>query len=454
MTEWVGVGGGAIPGKVNNQSSFPDVTIETQALTSTIPIVWGDLHNSILTGEVKVTANYKKNGGNNAVDNKKSVDIKRVKAPILLGPLSIQECCTTPVTYTAVEADAANKFSWSVSAGTITSGAGTKTITVTPPVDATFSVTCVASRATGLPNYTRTTVLNVARSQPVTPKITAPSFFCTDSIYQICLPALCGMSGATWTVPASLQIVGGQGTTCLKVTPTAGATGGTTGSLSAQAIMTGACTAAGSPAHTFTVYGAEEPPAPQGYITLELESGDACHDPVYKVVWHTTHPYLNGYTSVSPGLVLGGTHPHGDGGNPAPVRITICNVNLCSGKKSCIAFWIDRPYPCIEDIAAPPGTGMQTEPNTDARTEQRTPPRVSDIQTYPNPSSGTVYLSCPVGLSGRADLFDLAGKLLDSAEFDSSDRVSSLTRSPLPKGVYILRIQAGHETITKKIIIQ
>jgi hypothetical protein len=267
------------------------------------------------------------------------------------------------------------------------------------------------------------------------------------------------MTGVNWTPPPSLLIVSGQGTPTVVVTPASGVPGGTTGTITAQAVMAGGCTATVSQ-HNFTIYAAETPPVPQGYITLELESGDPCNDPAYLVVWHTNFPYLNGYTRVSPGIVLGGTHPHGGGGTSQQIKITVCNVNLCSGISSCIVFWVDRPYPCEGDGLSTPqtgGGGGEGSPPivTEERNRRGAGINAEKISVYPNPStSGTFYLACPAGVSGQAALFDCTGKLVGMRPFGASDHAAPLFGSPLQKGVYILHITAANETFTQKIVAQ
>jgi hypothetical protein len=264
------------------------------------------------------------------------------------------------------------------------------------------------------------------------------------------------MAGANWTVPPSLQLLSGQNTRCISVTPEAGTPGGTVANVSAQAVLTGGCSATISQ-RDFTIYIPETPPMPQGYITLELEGGDPCNDPVYVVVWHTTQPYLNGYTSVSPGIVLGG-HPWG---SASQVKITVCHVNLCSGDKSCIEFWIDRPQPCEgESITTPlppviesgeAGSGAAEE-----RNESTPNGRAGDMTLYPNPTTGTFYLSCPKEVSGELRIFDCAGRLLGHKEIYSSGAREHIliSETALPKGVYTVQIQVEKETITKKLIVQ
>ena len=167
-----------------------------------------------------------------------------------------------------------------------------------------------------------------------------------------------------------------------------------------------------------------------------------------------------GYTSVSPGIVLGGNHPIGSGGVSSRIKITVCNVNLCSGISSCTEFWIDRPYPCEEGggFAAPPAGGDSeiTPPlMVGERSVLVTGIHPDEISIYPNPtSSGMFYLTCPVGISGQAILFDYTGKLIGTKPFGGANYATSLVESPLEKGVYFLQIKVANENITKKIVVQ
>jgi hypothetical protein len=263
------------------------------------------------------------------------------------------------------------------------------------------------------------------------------------------------MTGTTWNVPSSLQIISGQGTNCLIVTPANGIADGTTGTITAQAIMVGGCAAVNAPQKNFTIYTSENPPVPQGYITLELDGGGPCDNPVYIVVWHPTQLYLNGYTSVSPGIVLGGTHPHGGGGADR-IKITVCNVNLCSGRKSCIEFWVDRPYPC-GDMGLTTPTLVYTDAfpsDTNDRSEAGPVGEAEEITIYPNPSTGHFYLTNPADFPGHLTLLDYTGRIITNKILPTAGHTSPLTDLPLPKGIYLVQINMENKSITKKIIVQ
>ncbi len=286
-----------------------------------------------------------------------------------------------------------------------------------------------------------------------TPPISAPDYFCKNEIYTICVPASCGMTGVDWTLPPNLDLVSTVNPFCIRVMPATSAPIGSGGVITAQATTTAGCTLSASAPKSFTIYEAETPPAPSGYITLDLDSGDPCDDPVYVVNFHTTHPYRNGYTSVSPGIVLGGNHPigHGGHGEPSePITITVCNVNLCSGKKSCITFEVDPPQPCFgkeegqTDIEEP-GTSIVAAVNFQED---------EAVSVFPNPSDGRFYLSCPANTAGELAVFDSAGRQVTARNFESWNLSDSITGSPLPRGVYFIRIRMAGELITKKLVVQ
>jgi Secretion system C-terminal sorting domain/PKD-like domain len=454
---WIGAAGSSyqgIIGSINGVNTNNTSIVTTSNATATIPIIWGDYYNSTNTDQVSVIVTYKIEGTTYTIKQVKNIRIYRVCPPYITGPASIQQCCNTPVTYTADACDG-NVFTWTITGGTITSGAGTATITVIPSSSANIVLTCTARRSTGIVAYFRTSTFNVVRPQPVTSAIiNAPKYFCKGTEYTLCVSQMCGMTSVKWVIPASLQVVSGQGTSCITVTPAPDAANGATGSISAQGVMSGGCEAKVSPLANFTIYSPETPPVPQGYITLELESGNLCVDPVYRVVWHTNQPYVNGYTSVSPGIILGVDQHGGHAG--MPIRITVCNVNLCSGEKSCIVFMVDPPQPCEGGLVRPEGDDeiMAEHATMHERSNDELNSITESIEVYPNPSSGYTYIKSVAGVNGQAFLYDVTGKLMNTIRFDGSDKAVSLTEYPLPVGVYLLQIKAANEVVTRKVIVR
>lgn len=72
----------------------------------------------------------------------------------------------------------------------------------------------------------------------------------------------------------------------------------------------------------------------------------------------------------------------------------------------------------------------------------------SQISIYPNPTSHEFYID---GKNiSNVEIFDLTGKLVKSTQ----NLTSGINIQDLAKGIYIVKIQSGNNTITKKIIIK
>ncbi|MDN5627807.1 MAG: T9SS type A sorting domain-containing protein, partial [Weeksellaceae bacterium] len=72
------------------------------------------------------------------------------------------------------------------------------------------------------------------------------------------------------------------------------------------------------------------------------------------------------------------------------------------------------------------------------------------IQVYPNPASEVLNIKLNNAQKATFKIFDLAGQLVK--ESSSSDQLAEINISGLPKGVYILNINTGKESVNKKII--
>lgn len=450
---WIGAGvsgPSGLVGSMNGSTSSSLLTLTTSSTSSTANIIWGDFFNSLGSDVVTVTVNYKVGSNNLSVTATKSVTIYRVCPPIIEGPTSVQSCCTAPLTYSIRPGSAcdANVFNWTITSGaTITAGNGTSTITVTPSNNSGFTLTCVARRSSGLTVYSRTSSpFVVTRFSPSTPAFNVPSYMCVGSTYEISVPPLCGMSSVNWTVTGGLQIISGQGSNLIKVKPANGTIGGTMATITAQGVMTGGCIAS-SAQNSIKIFQTNTPPTPQGSYYLELTGGTVCNDPVYSVVWVPSSPFLNGYTSVSPEVILGGRN------STKPIKISVCNVNLCSGVSSCVYFYVSPPQPCLgrddnnEEQAIEPSSEIITERSSVEPTQEA-------FDIFPNPSSGGLFISTSEETDGHAELYNSAGRLISTTALDQTERVYSLTESDLPKGIYFVKIRSSNNSFTKKVIVQ
>lgn len=72
------------------------------------------------------------------------------------------------------------------------------------------------------------------------------------------------------------------------------------------------------------------------------------------------------------------------------------------------------------------------------------------IQVYPNPANEVVNVKLNKAEKASFKLFDFGGKLVK--EITSAKQVTDINITSLPKGVYILNINTGKESVNKKII--
>jgi len=79
-----------------------------------------------------------------------------------------------------------------------------------------------------------------------------------------------------------------------------------------------------------------------------------------------------------------------------------------------------------------------------------------EIQLFPNPTSGLLYLKLPPEMNHQEttlNLYGIKGNLVYSLELQGNSDIN-LKRLNIPSGIYIVRIQTGKGIFTKKIIYQ
>jgi hypothetical protein len=184
-------------------------TITSGAGSKAITVTWDT------PGEQTVSVNYTNGNGCSAgIATIKSVTVNPLPIPTITG---VNSACagTTGVTYTT-ESDMTG-YTWSVSAGgTITSGAGSKAITVTwnTPGAQTVSVNYTNSNGCSAPTATSKNVtVNVL---PV-PVITGVSSVCAGTT-GVSYSTEAGMSNYNWIVSSGGTVTAGAGTNSVTVT--------------------------------------------------------------------------------------------------------------------------------------------------------------------------------------------------------------------------------------------
>ncbi len=83
---------------------------------------------------------------------------------------------------------------------------------------------------------------------------------------------------------------------------------------------------------------------------------------------------------------------------------------------------------------------------------------LSNIRIYPNPARNTLYVSIPA--DNEADLYisllDLTGKevIRRDHDFSSQNNLVTLNLNNLTPGMYFLKVYDGHNSFTKKVIVE
>lgn len=76
----------------------------------------------------------------------------------------------------------------------------------------------------------------------------------------------------------------------------------------------------------------------------------------------------------------------------------------------------------------------------------------SKIQIAPNPTSNSFVINGLNGVQNQVQIIDLTGKMVQ--EFNSVQNNQTLNLGSIPKGTYILKIQSGNFTESKKLIVK
>ena len=183
-------------------------TITAGAGTNLVTVTWNTV------GSETIAVNYTNaNGCTAASPTSKSVAVTPLPTPTITGPSSV--CVgATGVSY-VTEAGKVG-YTWSITGGTITSGAGTNTITVNWTSSGSQTVSVNYSDATGCTALSPTANSVTVNALPV-PVIAGSASVCIGSSGNTYSTAS-GNSGYTWTVSAGGTITAGTGTNIITVT--------------------------------------------------------------------------------------------------------------------------------------------------------------------------------------------------------------------------------------------
>jgi hypothetical protein len=176
-----------------------------------VPIQWGDGSDSTtdmitakMNGSYTLSNPPETFGYFNYLEGSKSITIQRMTAPVISGPSPVTNCDQTNQTYTFTNSTNSNLRVWTVSAGATIIGSNTGTsVTVKPPLQGNYTVTCSIRRSTASANYVKVGSKTVTRKIFTTAsQISGPGTVCTSGAYSITgLEA--GLSLSSWSISNS-----------------------------------------------------------------------------------------------------------------------------------------------------------------------------------------------------------------------------------------------------------
>ena len=98
------------------------------------------------------------------------------------------------------------------------------------------------------------------------------------------------------------------------------------------------------------------------------------------------------------------------------------------------------------------GCGMTAQAQVDAPQIAKTSSgEIVDLSIYPNPvSNGKIYITTHENLTKNVEVYDVLGKKIIAASIFGKE----LNISKLTAGIYILKIQEGKHSSTRKLVVR
>jgi hypothetical protein len=78
------------------------------------------------------------------------------------------------------------------------------------------------------------------------------------------------------------------------------------------------------------------------------------------------------------------------------------------------------------------------------------------MSVYPNPTEGLIYIDVQLNnqANGIVQIYDMLGKMVRQFKVtDLDDNIFTTDMSTFTNGIYFITLQAGSETISKKVIL-
>lgn len=224
--------------------------------TRTLTVSYGP---TFVSGSITVTES---NGCGTSAAKSLAVSIAPPAPASLTGTTLI--CGINSATYTAATVVGATSYTWTLPAGATCSLGASPLTTTSTSITVNFAAAFVSGAITVKANNSCASSvaksLGVSKAAAAPTAITGPTAICALTTATYSVAAVSGATGYTWTAPAGVTIVSGQGTTSISVTIAANVASGTL-----KVVSTTACASSG--ARTLALVGCrsvemEEAPEP------------------------------------------------------------------------------------------------------------------------------------------------------------------------------------------------
>ena len=78
---------------------------------------------------------------------------------------------------------------------------------------------------------------------------------------------------------------------------------------------------------------------------------------------------------------------------------------------------------------------------------------IKNLQIFPNPSTGIVYVNGEFGKTTQVQILDIQGKMIEQVSFDTPENQFLIDFTHFQKGVYFIQIQSDDKINIEKIIL-
>ena len=143
-----------------------------------------------------------------------------------------------------------------------------------------------------------------------------------------------------------------------------------------------------------------------------------------------TNGFNNGITTLTPDFLYGPGDPIHYKPNVSK-KISVCNINLCTGQKICKDYYIKPPAPCTNNLSLS-----------------------NYITITPNPNQGEFQIDSENEITGEYSIFDIYGNIISNGKFLNSKSVAINITGKAKKDIYFVVVKTGEFEIKETIILK